>query len=261
MNNNTNFNNMQFDPMTGQPINQQPRKKVNTRMLIIIAIIITVIIVGIIFFSKLLEEKGGENIPAKNNNTNTTYDENGAFLLRIEDVFTITGRGTVVTGKVERGTIKMNDEVQIIGLDKEIITTIVTGIEMFRSTLDQATVGDNVGILLRGVKRDQVQKGQVVAKPNSISAVKKFEANLSVISTEDGGRGTPFFDGFSPKFYFLTDISGTIKLPKDKEMVKPGENVVVTVTLEESIAMEVGTEFTIREGGRIIANGKVTKVY
>ncbi len=207
------------------------------------------------------EEENTDVTGIVDKDTNTTYDENGDFLLRVEEVFVITGSGTVVTGTVERGTIKVNDEVQIIGLDKEIITTTVTGIEKFREMPDQATVGDSIGMMLKDVERDQVQRGQVIAKPNSITAIKKFEANLSVISTEDGGREMPFVDGYRPRLHLVTDINGTINLPSDKENVKPGENVVVTITLEESIAMEVGTEFTLWEGQKKTATGKVTKIY
>lgn len=285
MNNNTNFNNMQFDPMTGQPINQQPQqpKKNNKVLIIVIVLVIIGIIAGIVLLinqdkKEPANNETNNNSEVENNNetaekdnntsgkveegTNTTYDENGAFLFRIEDVFTITGRGTVVTGTVERGTINLNDEVQVIGLDKEIITTTVTGIEVFRKNQDWATVGDNPGLLLKGVERDQVERGQVVVKPNSIISTKKFDADISVISTEEGGRHTPFFNDYSPQFYFRgIDISGKITLPEGVEMVMPGDNVSATITLTSSVAMEVGTEFSIREGGRTIANGKVTRVY
>ena len=196
-------------------------------------------------------------------NTNLTYDKNGAFLMTIEDVFTITGRGTVVTGRVSRGTIKLNDEIQIIGLDKEIITTTVTEIEMFRKQVDYAEAGDNVGLSIKDVSRDEVERGQVIAKPNSIKASKKFEATIDVLSKEEGGRHTPFFTDYRPQFYFrTTDITGVVKLPDDVEMVTPGDkNVQITVELVNNVAMEVGTEFSIREGGRTIASGKVTKVY
>ena len=293
------YNNYNFDPMTGQPINQQPQqqptmktyqqpkqtqqpKKNNKVLIIVIVLVIIGIIAGIVLLinqdKKEPANNETNNSEVENNNetaekdnntsgkveegTNTTYDENGAFLFRIEDVFTITGRGTVVTGTVERGTINLNDEVQVIGLDKEIITTTVTGIEVFRKNQDWATVGDNPGLLLKGVERDQVERGQVVVKPNSIISTKKFDADISVISTEDGGRQTPFFNDYSPQFYFRgVDISGKITLPEGVEMVMPGDNVYATITLTSSVAMEVGTEFSIREGGRTIANGKVTRVY
>ncbi len=254
---------------------QQPKKNFNVKLLIIIAIAIIVVVVGIVLIYNQNNTNNNtnndENSSTENNNlntsgtvdknTNTNYDENGAFLLRIESVSTVSERGTVVTGTIDRGTIKINDEVQVIGLDKEIITTTVAAVEAFKSNSNYAKIGDNVGLLLKGVEEGKVQVGQVVAKPNSIAAIKKFDADLLVVSTEDGGRSTPFFDGFSPEFYFKTDITGTINLPKGKEMVNPGENVSATVTLAESIALDVGTEFSIREGGRIIANGKITKVY
>ena len=238
---------------SNQNFNSKPSKKMNLGLIIGIVVMVMVIgiIVGLVFINK-------NNI---NKEINIIYDETGAMLFRIEDVFIITGRGTVVTGTVERGSIKMNDQVQIIGLDKEIISTIVTDVEVIDSDLAQATVGDDATILLRGVTSDQVHVGQVLAAPNSIDAIKKFDANLSVISTENGGRSTPFFDEYSPQFYFKTEVKGKIKLPKGKEMVKPGEEVSVTVSLTTSIAMDVGTKFFIREGGRTVANGVVTKVY
>ena len=195
-------------------------------------------------------------------NTNLTYDKDGAFLMAIEDVFTITGRGTVVTGRVERGTIKLNDEVQIIGLNHEIITTTVTGIEMFRKQLDYAEAGDNAGILLKDISRDDVERGQVLAKPNSIKAATKFDADVYVLTKEEGGRHTPFFNNYRPQFYFkTTDITGVVTLPSNVEMVSPGDNAKMTVELISNVAMEVGTEFSIREGGRTIGKGTVTKVY
>ena len=161
-------------------------------------------------------------------NTNLTYDKDGAFLMAIEDVFTITGRGTVVTGRVERGTIKLNDEVQIIGLNHEIITTTVTGIEMFRKQLDYAEAGDNAGILLKDISRDDVERGQVLAKPNSIKAATKFDADVYVLTKEEGGRHTPFFNNYRPQFYFkTTDITGVVTLPSNVEMVSPGDNAII----------------------------------
>ena len=195
-------------------------------------------------------------------NTNLTYDKDGAFLMAIEDVFTITGRGTVVTGRIERGTIKLNDEVQIIGLNHEIITTTVTGIEMFRKQLDYAEAGDNAGILLKDISRDDVERGQVLAKPNSIKAATKFDADVYVLTKEEGGRHTPFFNNYRPQFYFkTTDITGVVTLPSNVEMVSPGDNAKMMVELISNVAMEVGTEFSIREGGRTIGKGTVTKVY
>jgi len=264
-------NNCNISTISNHSINKRQNKKGNTKILIIIVISIAIFIVGSVFVFNLFHNKNYEDLMTEENSsntyenihssTNTVHDENENFLLRIEDTFTISGRGTCVTGTVERGVVKKNDEVQIIGLDKETITTTVSGIEIFKSDLEQASVGENVAIFLQDVERDQVQKGQVLAKPNSIAAVKSFEANLSVLSPEDGGRNTPFFDGFSPKFYFLTYISGTIKLPKDKEMIMPGESALVTIMLEKAIAMEVGTEFYVKEGGRTIAKGKVIKIY
>ena len=255
---------------------KQP-KKINLGLIIGIVVVLVVIFFVIVALitatnnnksdiDKTLEnnsmEKDNSNTRGiVDKNTNTNYDENGAFLLRIEDVFTIAGRGILATGVVERGTIKKHDEIQIIGLDKEIITAVATGIEANRLQLDYATIGDSVGIELRGMNRNQIHAGQVVVQPNSIIATKKFDAILSVISTEQGGRETPFFDGFSPQFYFGTNIEGKINLPKDKEFVNPGEDVSVTVSLTTSIAMDVGTKFSIREGGKTIANGVVTKVY
>lgn len=195
-------------------------------------------------------------------NTNLTYDKDGAFLMAIEDVFTITGRGTVVTGRVERGTIKLNDEVQIIGLNHEIITTTVIGIEMFRKQLDYAEAGDNVGILLKDVSRDDVERGQVLAKPNSIKAATKFDADVYILTKKEGGRGTPLFNNYRSQFYFkTTDITGVITLSSNVEMVSPGDNAKMTVELIRNVAMEVGTEFSIREGGRTIGEGTVTKIY
>ena len=205
---------------------------------------------------------GSDTIGKVDEGTNTTYDENGAFLFSIEDVFTITGRGTVVTGHVERGTVKIGDKVQIIGLNQEILTAEVTGIEMFRSTNNEATIGDNAGILLKDITREQVQRGQVLAKPNSIVAAKKFDADVYVLTPEEGGRQTPFVTNYSPQFYFRTiTITGTIELPDGIEKVNSGESVSLTTTLVSNVAMEVGTEFSIREGGRTIGKGTVTKVY
>ena len=191
----------------------------------------------------------------------TTPTTTGNFLLPIEDVFTISGRGTVVTCKITRGTIKLNDEVQIVGLSKEIITTKVIGIEMFHKTLDEATEGDNVGLLLEGVTREQVERGQVVITPNTMKEYTKFDAEIYVLTKEEGGRHTPFFTNYRPQFYFrTTDVTGTITL-KDTEMVNPGDTINVSAELLSSIALEEGTEFSIREGGRTVGKGKVTKLY
>jgi elongation factor Tu len=182
------------------------------------------------------------------------------FLMPIEDVFSISGRGTVVTGRIERGIVKVNDEVEIIGI-KATQKTICTGVEMFRKLLDEGMAGDNVGVLLRGTKREEVERGQVLAKPGSITPHTKFEAEVYVLSKEEGGRHTPFFKGYRPQFYFrTTDVTGLVELPGDMEMVMPGDNVKMTITLIVPIAMEDGVRFAIREGGRTVGAGVVTKI-
>ena len=187
-------------------------------------------------------------------------DTEKPFLMSIEDVFTITGRGTVVTGRVERGILKLNDEVEIVGL-KDTRKTVVTGIEMFRKSLDFAEAGDNAGVLLRGINREDVERGQVLAKPGSVTPHKKFKAEVYVLSKEEGGRHTPFFSNYRPQFYFrTTDVTGVIELPAGVEMVMPGDNVSMTVELITKIAIENGTQFSIREGGRTVGAGKVTEI-
>ena len=187
-------------------------------------------------------------------------DTDKPFLMSIEDVFTITGRGTVVTGRVERGTLKLNEEVEIVGI-KETQKTVVTGIEMFRKQLDFAEAGDNAGVLLRGISREQVQRGQVLAKPGTVTPHSKFEAQVYVLSKEEGGRHTPFFNNYRPQFYFrTTDITGVITLPEGTEMVMPGDNITMSVELIHSIALEEGTKFSIREGGHTVGAGSVTKI-
>ena len=182
------------------------------------------------------------------------------FLLAVEDVLTITGRGTVVTGRVERGQLKLGDEVEIVGI-KDTVKSTVTGIEMFRKLLDYAEAGDNVGCLLRGINRDQVVRGQVLAKPGSIVPHKKFNASVYVLTKEEGGRHTAFLDGYRPQFYFrTTDITGVIKLPADVQMVMPGDNVALTVELIHPVAVEKGTKFSIREGGRTVGSGVVASI-
>ena len=182
------------------------------------------------------------------------------FLMPIEDVFTITGRGTVVTGRVERGSVKVGDQVEIIGI-KETQTSVVTGVEMFRKLLDYAEAGDNIGVLLRGINRDQVQRGQVLAKPKSVTPHTKFTAQVYVLSKEEGGRHTPFFTNYRPQFYFrTTDVTGIIQLQAGTEMVMPGDNTVMTVELIHPIAMEQGTKFSIREGGRTVGAGSVVDI-
>jgi elongation factor Tu len=189
-----------------------------------------------------------------------TRDTDKPFLMSIEDVFTITGRGTVVTGRVERGTLKLNDEVEIVGI-KPTQKTVVTGIEMFRKQLDFAQAGDNAGVLLRGISREQVERGQVLAKPGSVTPHTKFEAEVYVLSKEEGGRHTPFFANYRPQFYFrTTDVTGVITLPAGVEMVMPGDNVSMTVELIHPIALEQGTKFSIREGGRTVGAGSVSKI-
>jgi elongation factor Tu len=185
---------------------------------------------------------------------------NGPFLMPVEDVFSISGRGTVVTGRVERGVCKVGDEIEIVGL-KPTLKTICTGTEMFRKLLDQVQAGDNVGILLRGTKREEVERGQVLAKPGSITPHTKFECEVYVLSKEEGGRHTPFFNGYRPQFYFrTTDVTGALELPTGVEMVMPGDNIKMVVTLIQPIAMEDKLRFAIREGGRTVGAGVVTKV-
>ncbi len=184
----------------------------------------------------------------------------GAFLMPVEDVFSISGRGTVVTGRIERGVIKVNDEVEIVGIRPTAKTTC-TGVEMFRKLLDQGQAGDNVGVLLRGTKREEVERGQVLAKPGSITPHTKFECEVYVLTKEEGGRHTPFFKGYRPQFYFrTTDVTGSIELPEGVEMVMPGDNIKMTVELISPIAMEDGLRFAIREGGRTVGAGVVSKI-
>jgi elongation factor Tu len=182
------------------------------------------------------------------------------FLMPIEDVFTITGRGTVVTGKVEQGIIHTGDEVEIVGL-RDTQRTVCTGVEMFRKILDQGQAGDNIGALLRGTKKEEVERGQVLAKPGSITPHTHFEAQVYVLTKEEGGRHKPFFDHYRPQFYFrTTDVTGTIQLPEGTEMVMPGDNVAMTVELGKPIAMDEGLRFAIREGGRTVGAGRVIKI-
>jgi elongation factor Tu len=189
-----------------------------------------------------------------------TRDTEKPFLLPIEDVFSISGRGTVVTGRIERGIIKVGEEVEIVGLRPTQLTTC-TGVEMFRKLLDEGRAGDNVGVLLRGTKREDVERGQVLAKKGSITPHTKFEAEVYVLSKEEGGRHTPFFNGYRPQFYFrTTDVTGSVDLPSGVEMVMPGDNIKVTVSLISPIAMEEGLRFAIREGGRTVGAGVVTKI-
>jgi len=185
----------------------------------------------------------------------------GPFLMPVEDVFSISGRGTVVTGRVERGIVKVGDELEIVGL-KPTLKTVCTGVEMFRKLLDQGQAGDNIGVLLRGTKREEVERGQVLAKPGSITPHTKFQCEVYVLSKEEGGRHTPFFPGYRPQFYFrTTDVTGSCELPAGTEMVMPGDNIQMTVTLIAPIAMEDGLRFAIREGGRTVGAGVVAKIF
>jgi elongation factor Tu len=183
------------------------------------------------------------------------------FLMPVEDVFSISGRGTVVTGRIERGIIKVGEEVEIIGLSDKSTKTIVTGVEMFRKLLDEGRAGDNVGCLLRGTKREEIERGQVLAKPGSITPHKKFKCEVYVLTKDEGGRHTPFFSNYRPQFYFrTTDVTGSIKLPENMEMVMPGDNVTMTVELITPIAMEKEVRFAIREGGRTVGAGVVAEI-
>ena len=197
-----------------------------------------------------------EYIPTPERQTDKPF-----FLMPVEDVFTITGRGTVASGRIDRGTVKVGDEVEIVGLVDKVLKSVVTGLEMFHKTLDLGEAGDNVGVLLRGVDRDQVVRGQVLAAPGSIQTHKKFKAQVYVLKKDEGGRHTPFFSDYRPQFYFhTTDITGEIELPEGTEMVMPGDNTEFTVTLIKPAAIEKGTKFTIREGGRTVGAGQVTEI-
>ena len=218
---------------------------------------------------KALEDPDGEwgdKIVALMNTVDEWIDDpirdiDHPFLMPVEDIFSITGRGTVATGRVERGTIKVNDNVEIVGLTTEKRTVVVTGVEMFRKQLDQAEAGDNVGLLLRGVQRDEIERGQVLAEPGSIHPHTKFEAEVYVLSKEEGGRHTPFFNGYRPQFYFrTTDVTGDITLADGVEMVMPGDNATFKVELITPVAMDEGLRFAIREGGRTVASGVVSKI-
>jgi elongation factor Tu len=190
-----------------------------------------------------------------------TRDTDKPFLMPIEDVFTITGRGTVVTGRIEQGQINSGDTVEIVGIHPEVASTVVTGLEMFNKTLDFAQAGDNAGVLLRGTKREEVERGQVLAKPKSITPHTQFRAEVYVLSKEEGGRHTPFFNGYRPQFYFrTTDVTGSIKLPEGQEMVMPGDNTNMEIELGQPIAMDQGLRFAIREGGRTVGAGVVTEI-
>jgi elongation factor Tu len=183
------------------------------------------------------------------------------FLMPVEDVFTITGRGTVVTGRIERGIVKVNEDVEIVGIKPESTKTTVTGIEMFRKLLDEGQAGENVGLLIRGIKREDVERGQVVVKPGTTTPHTNFEANVYILSKDEGGRHTPFFNNYRPQFYFrTTDVTGVVTLPEGTEMVMPGDNTEMSVELIQPIAMDEGLRFAIREGGRTVGAGRVTKI-
>ena len=188
-------------------------------------------------------------------------DNDKPFLMPIEDIFSITGRGTVATGRVERGEVKVGDEVEIVGLKEEKSKTVVTGVEMFRKTLDYAETGDNIGALLRGVQRDEIERGQVLAAPGSVHPHTKFKGQVYVLKKEEGGRHTPFFNGYRPQFYFrTTDVTGDLQLPEGTEMCMPGDNVTMEIDLITPVAMEEGLRFAIREGGRTVGSGVVTEI-
>lgn len=190
-----------------------------------------------------------------------TRDVDKPFLMPVEDVFSITGRGTVATGRIERGVLKLNEEIEIVGIVEEPLKSVVTGIEMFRRLLDQGQAGDNAGILMRGINKDDIQRGMVLCKPGSITPHKKFECEVYVLSKDEGGRHTPFFKGYRPQFYFrTTDVTGACELPSGVEMVMPGDNVKLDVELIQPVAMEEGLRFAIREGGRTVGAGVVTKI-
>ena len=183
------------------------------------------------------------------------------FLMPVEDIFSITGRGTVATGRVERGTVKVQDTVEIVGLTEEKRQVVVTGVEMFRKLLDEAYAGDNIGLLLRGVQRNEIERGQVLAKPGTINPHTKFSSEVYVLKKEEGGRHTPFVNGYRPQFYFrTTDVTGVVKLPDGVEMVMPGDNIRMDIELISPIAIEEGLRFAIREGGRTVGSGVVTKI-
>ena len=207
--------------------------------------------------SKLLElmQAVDDSIPEP------TRETDKPFLMPVEDVFTITGRGTVVTGRIERGIVNVNESVEIVGIKENVQTTTVTGVEMFRKLLDQGMAGDNVGLLIRGIKREEVERGQVVCKPKSITPHTEFDAQVYILSKDEGGRHTPFFNNYRPQFYFrTTDVTGVVDLPEGTEMVMPGDNTEMKVTLIQPIAMEEGLRFAIREGGRTVGAGRVTKI-
>lgn len=274
-NQNTNIKQPQTNIEFTQPQTNQPKK--NNKGLIILAILIVATIFGIIlYFNNQDKDIDNDNLndsKVENNSsvggveegTNTTYDENGAFLFNIEDVFTVTGKGTFVTGKVQRGKIKVGDKVQIVGLGNEILTTEITMIELTKEQKEEeATIGKYYGIGLKDITRTQVKRGQVLAEPNSIATATKFDADVHILTKEEGGKQISFSDGYSAKFFLNiigSSILGVIDLPDNIKTVNSGDDVSFTVTLESNIAMEVGTEFSIREDSREIGKGTITKIY
>ena len=260
---------------TQQPMNNPNKKKKSILVPIILVVIIALIVFGVTKIMK--KETPKENKEETNNDstntgtkdsnvTKTTFDENGDFLMALGDVYVVTNKGTYVSGSVLRGTVKLNDEVQIIGMDREVKNAVVKEIgSQEKGTvgkrLDTAKVGDKVELWLDGISRDDVERGQVVAKPNSIKAGKKFEADFYILSKEEGGRKTPFFENYKPDFYFgSNDITGSIKLPETIEMVMPGDSLKMTIELEYSVALDVGMEVTIHENGLTVGRGTITKV-
>lgn len=237
------------------------QKKSNKNLIIVIFILILLGVVGVIIYMNGQDEViDSEN--KEQNNAIEEIEKSNAFLLRIEDVFVITGRGLAVTGTIERGDISVGDTVQIVGLDKEVKEFTVGTIEIGRNVVKNATAGDTVGIILKDATRDDVEAGQVLAEPNTISAHKKFDADIYLYTGDEGGRHTPFFNNYRPQIYFATKgVTGIIELPEGVEMVNPGDNASVNINLVSSVAIEVGTEFLINEGGKVVGSGKVTKLY
>lgn len=254
---------------TQGPIEKSSKNGIKWVIIIIVALVVIALIVfGVSkLFNKPEQNKPQElpiSEPIKDVEpiNDAIVPSSDAFLMYVEDVFSITGRGTVVTGRIKRGTVSLDDNVQIVGLDNKVVDSVVTGIEAFRKQLDTASEGENVGLLLRGVLRDQVERGQVISKPNSIGAYKKIDAQIDTLTSEAGGRRTPFYSGYNPQVYIGTaNVPGVVTLPAGVESVNPGDSLTVTIELEKSIALEIGTEIAIREGGRTVAEGKVTKIY
>ncbi len=252
-----------------RPIEKSSKNGIKWVIIIIVALVVIALIVfGVSKLFNKPEQNTPQELPTSEpiNNVEPINDANvpssDAFLMYVEDVFSITGRGTIVTGRIKRGTVSLDDNVQIVGLDNKVVDSVVTGIEVFRKQLDTASEGENVGLLLRGVSRDQVERGQVISKPNSIGSYKKIDAQIDTLTSEAGGRHTPFYSGYNPQVYIGTaNISGVVTLPAGVETVNPGDSLTVTIELEKSVALEIGTEIAIREGGRTVAKGKITKIY